>query len=278
MTAMSPDEQSKQARIAAWLRDQIASGVLRPGDKLPSEEDLAAGNDELGWPWAKTSRITARRALDELRSEGLVVSYPNRRGTVVRKYAPLLTMLTAIERGRLDDPVAAVDDWAARVRDQGRTPRQRVTVHPDVPAPALVVEQLPERVGLRVAAGEPVVRRERVRWESDQPVQLSDSWFPAWVADSPLLTDPSRRPLREDGDVVLPGGILESIGLPQVRLAGRITARVATPEVQQAMDLPRGTLMLVVSLVGYDAQDRPVRLEVRQAPTDRNVLGFEVTL
>jgi DNA-binding GntR family transcriptional regulator len=270
MTGMSPAEDSKRAVIAADLREQIASGRLRPGDKVPSEAVLAEKHG--------VSRMTARRAVEELRTEGLLVSYEDRRGTVVREYAPLLTMLTAIERGRLDDPALAVDDWAARVRAQGRSPRQVVTVHADVPAPAAVVEQLPERVGLHVAAGESVVRRERLRLDEDSPVQVSDSWFPRWVADTPMLADPSRTPLREDGDVVLPGGILESIGLPQVRLAGRITARAATPEVQRLMDLPRGTLMLVLSLVGYDARDRPVRLEVRQAPTDRNVLGFEVIL
>ncbi len=277
MAAMSPEDQSKQGRIAAWLREQIASGVLRSGDKLPPERDLAVNKDRR-WPWEPCSRITARRALDELRGEGLVVSYEDRRGTVVRRYAPLLTMLTAIERGRLDDPVAAVDDWAARVLAQGRTPRQEVTAHLDVPVPASIVEELPERVGLRVKAGELVVRRERMRWDNGEPVQMSDSWFPAWVANTPALADPSRVPLREDHDVVMPGGILESIGLAQVRLAGRITARAASPEVQRAMDLPRGTLMQVVSLAGYDAQGRPVRLEVRQAPTDRNVLGFEVVL
>lgn len=274
MSAMSPAEESKRARIAADLREQIYDGRLAPGERLPTQVELAEHHE--------VHRFTVKAAIEDLQSEGLVVAYSDRRGTIVREYAPLLTMLTQIERGRLDDPESG-DDWAARVRRQGRIPRQEVRVHLDVPAPPYIVERkAQERIGLRLAPGDPVVRRERRRWEAEgpgkffRPVELSDSWFPQWVANTPLPgTD--RRPLRDDGDVVLQGGLLAAIGIPQVApLDGRVTARVATPETRKFFDLPRGTLLLVVSLVGKNAEGVPVRCEVRQAPTDRNVLGFEV--
>jgi GntR family transcriptional regulator len=284
MACMPPaDEVSVQSQIADDLRERIETGALGPGARIPSENALAK---EKG-----VSRITARRAIEELRLEGYLDTHPDKRGTVVRERSPLVTMLTSIERGRLDNPELREDDWAGRVRAQGRIPRQVVKVHLDVPAPASIIERrsrkegLSERVGLHVAAKEPVVRRQRARWVAEKegdpfyPVELSDSYFPTWVADTPLLDDPTRFPLKEDGDVVIRGGILAGLGLPMAReLPGRITARIASPEVRRVMQLSRGALMYVVTLVGYDAQGRPLRVEVRQMPTDRNVLGFTVEL
>ena len=56
------------------LRDQIAGGTLAPGDPLPSEQ-------ELGRLYG-VSRITVRRALQELSAESAVVKRPGR-GTFV---------------------------------------------------------------------------------------------------------------------------------------------------------------------------------------------------
>ncbi|MFK3980743.1 GntR family transcriptional regulator [Micromonospora sp. NPDC050397] len=54
------------ADMAAELREQIRSGELRPGQRLPSERDLA---ETYG-----VSRLTASRAVAVLRNEGLIVS------------------------------------------------------------------------------------------------------------------------------------------------------------------------------------------------------------
>lgn len=51
-------------RIAAWLRDQIRTGVLTPGERLPTRDDLAAK--------FATSETTVRHALSVLEAEGLI--------------------------------------------------------------------------------------------------------------------------------------------------------------------------------------------------------------
>ncbi|MGN6218859.1 MAG: GntR family transcriptional regulator [Microbacterium sp.] len=61
-------------RIAEELREQIASGQLDPNDPLPPERDLCVDHN--------VSRMTARRALTVLESEGLIYRSATR-GTFV---------------------------------------------------------------------------------------------------------------------------------------------------------------------------------------------------
>jgi GntR family transcriptional regulator len=53
-------------QIAAWIRDKIDSGELRPGQRIPSETDIMG---EFG-----VARTTSRRAVAYLRNQGLIVT------------------------------------------------------------------------------------------------------------------------------------------------------------------------------------------------------------
>jgi GntR family transcriptional regulator len=66
------------AQLAARLRDEILSGRLRPGQRLPSETSL---QQEYG-----LARQTVRRAVAVLRAEGLVV-VARGHGVLVREHA-----------------------------------------------------------------------------------------------------------------------------------------------------------------------------------------------
>ena len=57
-------------RLLGVLRGRIESGEIGVGDRLPSEADLVSAFG--------VSRTTARRALDELRRQGLVRREPGR--------------------------------------------------------------------------------------------------------------------------------------------------------------------------------------------------------
>ncbi len=59
-------------QIEDWLADAIATGRLAPGDRLPTEQDLAE--------WLGVSRMTLRHALAELAQRGLVTRSVGRSG------------------------------------------------------------------------------------------------------------------------------------------------------------------------------------------------------
>jgi GntR family transcriptional regulator len=64
------------AKVADHIAARIAAGELPPGAMLPGERELAAGYG--------VAIGTVRRAVEELRSRGLVVTLPAK-GTFVRR-------------------------------------------------------------------------------------------------------------------------------------------------------------------------------------------------
>src|SRR5579872_3658400 len=67
-------KRARYREIHDQLREQILGGVYKPGDKLPTEMELAALHG--------VSRVTSAAALAALAREGLVSRLP-RRGTIV---------------------------------------------------------------------------------------------------------------------------------------------------------------------------------------------------
>jgi DNA-binding GntR family transcriptional regulator len=71
---MPVDDNSPYRKIATDLRGAIESGILQPGDPLPSEKALA---NRYG-----VALSTAHRAVSELVSRGLATASRGKRATV----------------------------------------------------------------------------------------------------------------------------------------------------------------------------------------------------
>lgn len=98
-------------QILDLIRDQIARGELRPGDRLPTEMELCA---RLG-----VSRKPVRQALGQLTAEGLLVRQP-RRGTFVstgagrvRQLSPQQLRVGVLDRRWLEPLRRAESRWNA---------------------------------------------------------------------------------------------------------------------------------------------------------------------
>src|SRR5258708_39066598 len=76
------------AQIEDWLAGAIAVGRLAPGDRLPTEHDLAA--------WLGVSRMTLRHALGELARRGLVTRAVGRGGRAFEAEPELEQDLTTL--------------------------------------------------------------------------------------------------------------------------------------------------------------------------------------
>ena len=214
----------KYVQVADYIREQIMTGELKPGDALPSERQIV---EEWG-----VSRPTATKALSALRVEGLVEARQGS-GTFVR------VQPTLSRRAR---------DRYARAKRTGRSylanERVEILFGGIVAAP----EEVAAALGLE--SGAEAIRRQRVIYASEQPVEVSTSWFSATLADSaPLLADP--RPLPGQGTLAY---IEERTDRKGQVARDRISARLATP--QEAAALRLGEEPSAVLLVHHETYDQ----------------------
>lgn len=247
-------DQTLWEKVYNSLRSQIDGGQLPPGATVPAETKLATQH--------QVSRQTVRAALTRLQQDGMITQGRGSRGRQVRDRTPLVWQLSEYERGeRRDSSTTGHDDWAASVHEQGRTPRQEVTVSIEAASPKIAA-------ALQIEPGALVVRRERVRYVDDRPYQLSTSFFPEEIARDTLLM--------EQQDVAVQGGILRHIGYPQIHLRDEIMIRMPTAVEANRLDLPMGTPVGEHRRTGYGEDGQPVRHMVTVFPGDRHYLVYEL--
>lgn len=146
-------------QILLGLRERIESGEIGVGDRLPSEADLVR---EFG-----VSRTTARRALDELRREGLVRREPGRG--------------TFLANPRLRSNLAYLHSFSEEIERWGYTPGARLISHEERAAD----EEIASR--LEIGAGDGLLFVRRLRLADERPIFVCDSYLP--VTRFPALRD-----------------------------------------------------------------------------------------
>lgn len=231
------------AQLASDLRREIAEGHLKPGDPVPSEAEL--GRDR------QVSRITVRKALQSLEQEGLLTAAAGR-GRTVRGGHVYDWHLVSYEHKHQSHP--DLDGWASDVADQGGKPHEEVVAVEVVDPPGSVREHL------TLPDDEMALLRRRIRYINGKPAQLSSSYFPYELVKGTAFMRP--------GSQSAPGGLLASIGYPQVSKRHEITARNATPEEADELELLPGTPLIRHVLTGYSAKKRPLRCMVTLAASD----------
>lgn len=245
-------DRSPYRQIADQLRAVIDAGELRPGDQLPSEAELTRHYG--------VARMTARQAIQELRTEGRVVA-EHGRGVFVRLPAPVRRL--------------ASDRFARKHRDAGQAAflaeAEKAGVRPTVDQIQVAQGQpSPDiRERLRLAEGEQVVSRSRRYLADDRPIEVAVSYLPMAIADGTPIVEPNPGP----------GGIysrLEDIGHTLDHFVEEVTARMPSADERQRLDLADGVPVLVVVRTAYDTDGLPVEVcdTVKAAPA--YVLEYDV--
>jgi GntR family transcriptional regulator len=140
-------------QIEDWLADAIAAGRFAPGDRMPTEQDLAA--------WFGVSRMTLRHALGTLARRGLVTRAVGRRGG------------TFVAAAKLEQDLTTLAGFSEQLRRRGMVAGARVlsaTERPAGPAAA---------AALKLGERDRVYEVRRIRLADGNPVVLEHSLFPA---------------------------------------------------------------------------------------------------
>lgn len=150
---MSTDPANVRApmyfRIQQNILDQIQRGLLKPGQQLPTEAELAQQY--------QVSRITAKRALDELVREGRAFRRQGR-GTFVAQT-------------RIRD-ISGFGSFSDDMRARGLTPGAQVLVCQEIEPDAAI------RARLRLAQIEPVYLLKRLRLADGEPAAVETAYLP----------------------------------------------------------------------------------------------------
>jgi GntR family transcriptional regulator len=199
------------------LRDAIDRNILGADDALPPERDLAA---DFG-----VSRITVRKAIDGLASEGLLVRRHGS-GTFVR--------------GRVEKNFSMLTSFSEDMRARGRNPRSdwlkrmNGTVTPE------------EALTLRSSPGTPVFRFHRLRFADDAPMAIE---YATIVADCLPSLDAVQSSLYE---------ALELAGNRPVRALQRLRAVLLTRDQAELLRAKPGDAGLLVERLGFLQDGRAI--------------------
>lgn len=238
-------------RIAAQLREQIVSGELTPGQRLPTEPQLMG--------MFGVSRNTARLAVKRLVDEGLVRRVPGRDGGMVVRERVTLTY-HASRAEQPDGLRSESDGYFTETQMQGHTPSQTFESR----LVALSAE-LADR--LQVSPGASAVLRRCVRSVNDQPSSIQDTYYPMDLAEQV-------RELMSPTDIAQgTTRLLAERGHLQVTFRDEIEARMPTPTDAALLGLPAGTPVIYYLRTGYTAQ-RAVRVTITTFAGDRNRIVY----
>jgi GntR family transcriptional regulator len=215
------------------VRRSLDAGRWRPGDRLPTERELAAHYG--------CSLITVRRALGELVREGRIERTRGRgthvlRPRIERDFAEALSFTAEMQRRGLDPETRLI---VARPESAGERVAEALGLGPG--SPTLYVERL------RVAGGEPILLEQ---------VHLAAERFPGLLAsdlEHESLYDLLQR--RYDTRIVRAREALEPVLL---------RAREAA-----LLDQPRRMPALLIEGLASTADDRPVEFSRTYVRGDR---------
>jgi GntR family transcriptional regulator len=208
-------------QLRSQLERSIRAGDLAPGSALPSERELS---EEL-----TLSRMTVRRAFEELVAEGLV---EQRQGSG-----------TFVRRGSVEQTIDRLQGFGEEASQLGLRAGSRVLeveMHPADGTAARCLE---------LKEGEPVLRLTRLRTADGAPLALQVAHL------APALADLSLERLDELGSLY--GTIKAQFGIEAYRARQTIAARMPSARERAVLELEPGLPVLSMERTTYDADDRP---------------------
>lgn len=209
-------------QIYLILKEQITDGVYGADGRLPSEQDLT---ERFG-----VSRITAKRAMDELAAEGLVVR-ERARGTRVIYQPPSAPIASSIE-GMLENLIAMGLETTVKLLDFAY-----------LPASNSVAE------ALEIESGAEVQRAVRVRYLDGAPFSHLTTYVPSAIGRQFTAEELSSLPLL---------ALLERCGMTVDSASQTISATLADDVVARCLGADAGSALMKITRVVRDQNGKPV--------------------
>lgn len=226
-------------QIATTLQQRISAGAYSPGERLPTEDQLARGFG--------VNRHTVRRALEALSRDGLI-RVEQGRGSFVAEDV-------------FEYAVEARTRFSEWIRRHNKEPSGNVLRLEETAAPGPVASGLAVRNGTKVAL------LERVGLADGQPVCVACHWFP--VARLPGILNA----LRNEATIT---EALRACGVADyLRQVTRVSARLPTAQEATLLRTTRVRPLLATENVNVDRQGVIIEYATALYPTPRVQIVFE---
>jgi GntR family transcriptional regulator len=213
------------SHVEAVLASEITDGFLKVGDQLQTEDSLIERFD--------VSRITVRRAIQNLVSRGLVEI---RRGKGTFVAVPKITQ-------ELTELSGFVEDMHAL----GRKPTARVIGKDIVTADMTVASHL------ALTKGERVVRIHRIRLADGVPLSFDETYLPLEIGKKIITNNLKSEPIFS---------LLErKYDVPLIEAEYKLEAVVAEADVATALRVKQGSPIFRIERTSYSTRGRPVDYE-----------------
>ena len=224
------------AQLHDLLRERVLSGELPANSQLPSERELCRTYG--------VSRITVRRAMAQLLSDGLICTQVGK-GTYVAQ-------------ARLQEELRPLSSFTEDMRRRGLVPTSHVLGQGVMRADAL------QAAILRVPEGTEVIALRRLRLANDVPIALQLSWLPHQLCPGLLRHDLAQRSLY---DV-----LAREYHLRLTRAETDIEAALADAEEAKLLQLARPAAVLISRQTTYLESEAVIEFTRSVFRGDRYVL------
>ncbi|MGW7357881.1 GntR family transcriptional regulator [Streptomyces sp. NPDC054802] len=249
---ITEDRRSLHERIAADLRDEIMSGDLAPGAKLPSTVQLKARFD--------ASNATVQKALQLLKEEQLVIGRAGAAVTVREHRQRTIRPAAFMAPAGSGEPYR----WLTEAARLGARPHSTLLDVTEASPPADV------SAALGLVDGETALLRRQVLSLGDEPAELVASYYPLELARSTAIVEKRK----------IKGGtptLLAELGFPPRLSVDRVSARIPTQEQYQALKLPSDLPVLRTLRVVYSDNERAIEATVMVKAGHLYELQYEFT-
>lgn len=223
MAQDSPTFSPLYRQIKSLILQALEAGEWRPGQAIPSEQELAAR--------FSVSQGTVRKAIDEMAADNLLIRKQGK-GTFVASHNDPRALFRFLRLVPMDGDLAQpqsvpLDCWRAKAGQEA------------------------SRM-LGIAQGEPIIILRRLLKFSNKPVVIDEIYLPGEVFQG------LSQEMLQGWNGSLYSLFETRFGLRMIRAQERIRAVAADRSTSEALRVAEGTPLLSVERVTYTYGDRPV--------------------
>lgn len=220
-------------QVRQMLKNSIQQGKYKPDEQIPTEAELCEAYN--------VSRITIRKAIEELVRDGTLTRIP-RRGTFVTS-------------NKFHNELLSVSGFSEFSHQLGMIPNSRILKSEVIPAPEDVAHHL------LIKEGSPVLELERLMYVNDRPLfydiaHYSLIRFPD-LEKKIAKNESTYKVLLEDyhTEIVSNEKVIDVIG--------------ATQEYAKLLECDNGANLFKILKIAFDANDEPVHLSTFMCETNK---------